>query len=284
MNIPWKFKSKVFQIIDILNMPSILYFLQKNVTKRSRIITLEVDKMWERHKKYLVKYDSTSYVFEFGAGKHLAQNFFLSDVVDQQLVVDLHSMIDLQLVNKARLFLSEIMTLRSRQKIDSEHDLQKYGITYKAPYDATQTELGDKSINACISSVTLEHIPKKNIIEIFTELQRILTDGGIVSATIDYSDHYAHTDASISLLNYLHYSELEWEYFNHSCHYQNRLRHNDYMEIFSSCGFEIVEEELFYQEKVISDHLKNKFMDSDSKWSATSSHVVLKKINFNMKT
>ena len=281
MKIFWKFKSKIFQIIDILCMPSILYFLQKNVTRRSRIESLEVDEIWERHKKSLVNYDTLGYVFEFGAGKNLAQNIFLSDVVDQQLVVDRNSMIDLKLVNKARRFISEIIDLRSKQDIIVNDDTQIYGITYKAPYDATKTDLEDKCIDACISSVTLEHIPRNNIIEIFIELQRILKDNGIVSATIDYSDHYAHTDSSISLLNYLNYSEFEWRKYNHSCHYQNRLRHHDYLEIFSECGFEIVEEQLFYQEKAIPVVLQNKFKDSDPTWCATSSYVVLKKMTFN---
>ena len=277
VNIPWKFKSKVFQIIDILSMPSILYFLQKNVTKRSRIKSLKIDEIWERHKKSLVKYSATGLVFEFGAGKNLAQNIFLSDVVNQQLVVDLNSMIDLKLVNKARRLLSEIMQLRSNENIRSNSDLQKHGITYRAPYDAAKTDLKDKSIDACISSVTLEHIPKDSISQIFKELRRTLKDNGIVSATIDYIDHYAHTDSSIFLLNYLQFSDSEWEKYNHSCHYQNRLRHYDYKEIFQDCGFEIIEEVLRYQESKIPDKIKFLFKDKDSSWSATSAHFILKK-------
>ena len=278
VNIPWKLKSKIFQIIDIFNMPSVLYFLQKNVTKRSRVKSLEVDEMWERHKKSLVKYSTTGLVFEFGAGKNLAQNIFLSGVVDQQLVVDLNAMIDLKLVNTARNFLSEIIQLRSKENIKTNDDLQNYGITYKAPYDAAKTDLKDKSIDACISSVTLEHVPKESIVQIFTELRRTLREDGIVSATIDYSDHYAHTDPTISLLNYLRYPDFEWDKYNHSCHYQNRLRHYDYKKIFSECGFQILEEEVFYQENQIPDELKKEFFNKDPSWCATSSYVVLKKI------
>lgn len=279
MNIPWKLKSKIFQIIDVLNVPSILYFIQKNITKRSKIKTLKIDEIWERHKKSLLKYDTTRFVFEFGAGKNLAQNIFLSDIVEQQFIVDLNPMIDLKLVNTVRNLISKTTKLRSSINIKTIDDIKSYGITYRAPYDAAKTDLKSKSLDACISSVTLEHIPKNNIIDIFNELSRILKDDGIVSATIDYSDHYAHTDPSISLLNYLHFSETEWEVYNHKCHYQNRLRHLDYKEIFFKCGFEIIEEILFYQEDKIPENLKYKYRHYDPTWCATSSYVVLKKVN-----
>lgn len=277
MRIPWKLKSKIFRAIDVLNAPSFLYFLQKNVTKRSRLTTLNVDANWQRHKDRLIKYATTGLIFEFGAGKSLAQNLYLSDVVDDQLVVDLNPMIDLNLIETARALLSEKTKLKSKNKILKIDDLKHYGITYRAPFDAAITNLRKESVDACVSTNTLEHIPKNSIIRIFTELRRILKDDGIVSAKIDYSDHYAHTDPSISLLNYLRYTDSEWKKYNHDCHYQNRLRHYDYKEIFVNCGFEIVEEELTYGETRISEELEKLFKDKDSIWSATSSYVVLKK-------
>ena len=71
--------------------------------------------------------------------------------------------------------------------------------------DAAKTDFESGSLDACISTNTLEH-SKRNIVLIFRELYRTLKD----DTRIDYSDHYAHTDLSISLLNYLKYSETEW--------------------------------------------------------------------------
>ena len=145
--------------------------------------------------------------------------------------------------------------------------------------DAAKTVFEDGSIDACISTNTLEHIPENSIRLIFKELQRVLKANGVVSARIDYSDHYAHTDSSISLLNYLQYSDAEWKKFNHNSHYQNRLRHYDYVELFKSCGFEIVEQNFKFECRKIPEKIEKKFEGNDDVWAATSAHVVLKKIS-----
>ena len=53
MNIPWNIKALLFRSIDFFNKPNILYFLQKYVTKRSKVGTLVVVDNWESHKKFL---------------------------------------------------------------------------------------------------------------------------------------------------------------------------------------------------------------------------------------
>jgi hypothetical protein len=277
MNIPWKLKSKIFSFIDSFNAQPLLYFLQKNVTKRSRIKKLAVDESWVSHRIALIENQCTSFVFELGAGKSLAQNLYLSNIVDRQIVVDLNPMIDIKLVDQARSLLANKIKLRSENEIKSLSDLNNYGIDYRAPYDASKTDLSDKSLDACVSTNTLEHIPKESINDIFMELFRKLKDSGVVSARIDYSDHYAHTDPDITLLNYLNFSESHWKKHNHRCHFQNRLRHNDYKEIFLTCGFYVISEKLFFDEDNISTELRQKYTNDDPTWCATSAHFVLKK-------
>lgn len=277
MNIPWKLKSSIFGSIDFFNVPSVLYFLQKYVSKRSKRGNLRISPNWESHKKFLKQHRATDKVFEFGAGKNLAQNFFVSDIVTSQLVVDLNPMLDFELVNNVRHQISKIVALKSHSEIDSLAKLASYGIEYRAPYDASKTDLRDKSLNACISTNTLEHIPKESIVAIFSEIFRILKNDGIVSAKIDYSDHYAHTDKSISLLNYLKFDKDTWKKYNHDCHYQNRLRHYDYIKIFKECGFVVIEEELQYEEDNIPTEVVKAFKGKDETWRATSSHILLKK-------
>lgn len=277
MSISWKIKSSIFGLIEFFNVPSALYFLQKYITRRSRVGILSISPIWENHKEYLQKYRATKSVFEFGAGKTLAQNLFLSDIVNNQTVVDLNPMIDFALVNNVRNQMSNLVTLKSETKINSFDELASYGIEYKAPYDAAKTDFDDKTLDACISTNTLEHIPKESIVSIFSELHRTLKDDGIVSAVIDYSDHYAHTDKTISLLNYLKFDENTWERYNHNCHYQNRLRHYDYVKIFNRCGFVVMEEKLIFLENNIPTEIMEAFKDKDEKWKATSAHIILKK-------
>ena len=72
----------------------------------------------------------------------------------------------------------------------------------------------------------------------FSELYKKLKDKGIVSLIIDYSDHYAHTDNNISLLNFLKFSNHQWKRYNHKIHFQNRLRHYEYIDIFEKIDLE----------------------------------------------
>lgn len=276
-NIPWKLKSFVFKLIDLFNSPSILYFLQKNITKRSRINEIIISPTWKKHLEVLRKYNSNNFIFEFGAGKNLAQNLFISSVAKKQLVVDLNPMLDLNLVEKSRYLLSEKVPLKVNLKIETLEDLSKFGIYYKAPYDAANTDLKNNTLDACVSTNTLEHIPEHTIIKIFKELHRTLKGTGVVSLQIDYTDHYAHTDSKISLLNYLKYDDEKWRKFNHNCHYQNRLRHYDYIKIFKSLGFVIIEEHLEFKEKNIPLEIKKIFKNKNETWKATSSQIVLKK-------
>jgi hypothetical protein len=117
MNIPWKLKSTIFSLIDRFNVNAFLYFLQKNVTKHSRITNIEIDETWVSHYSALIENVCTGFMFEFGAGKSLSQNIFLSNLVNYQLVVDLNPMIDLKLVNQSRSLLSNKVNLRSRTEI-----------------------------------------------------------------------------------------------------------------------------------------------------------------------
>lgn len=277
MKISWKFKSFIFSLIDLFNATSLLYFLQKHVTKRARIANIDVSPIWRRHRNILQKFNATSFILEFGAGQSLVQNLYLSDLVEKQLLVDLNPMIDFDLVESARKLLSQKYPLRANSKIYNDDDLNKYGIWYRAPYDASSTDIGDSTLDACISTNTLEHIPPQSIENIFNELYRVLKPTGIVSAKIDYSDHYAHTDKNISLFNYLKYSNKEWKKYNHNCHYQNRLRHYEYIKIFKVAGFDVIDEELIFDEKNIPADITELYKEKDMTWQATSAHIVLRK-------
>ncbi len=125
---------------------------------------------------------------------------------------------------------------------DKVEDLlrEEFAVEYVAPLDAGNTNFESNSFDYVISNVTLEHIPYKDIERIFGECNRILKPGGLISATVDYSDHFAHSDPNISVFNYIKYSDLEWEKYNSSIHFQNRLKRSDYIKLLTNSGFEIV--------------------------------------------
>jgi SAM-dependent methyltransferase len=114
---------------------------------------------------------------------------------------------------------------------------------YLAPVDARNTGFMKNYFDFASSTSTLEHIPKEDLVKILEESYRILKKGGILSVRIDYKDHWSYFDKKITIYNYLKYSEKKWRKYNPPLHFQNRLRHSDYLQIISDIGFKVVKEE-----------------------------------------
>tara|TARA_A100001015_G_scaffold152553_1_gene169201 strand:+ start:2668 stop:3507 length:840 start_codon:yes stop_codon:yes gene_type:complete len=242
--INWKIKSLFYKILNFFKLYKPLYFIQKRVTKRSKVKIENIVFYWNFHLKYL-RENKSKKIIEIGAGKSLAQNIYLSYVLDkkiEQTVIDVSKMIDLDLFNNANQQISKILNLKKFPEIKSISDLKEnYNIIYLAPMSLKQIFDDNLRYDACISSTTLEHIPKDELIENFKMLKRIIDNDGIISATIDYSDHYSHTDKNISDLNYLKFNSKDWKKYNTPMLFQNRLRHQDYRKIFKSINFKIDE-------------------------------------------
>lgn len=98
----------------------------------------------------------------------------------------------------------------------------------------------DDPVDCSCSNEVLEHIPADQLVMLLRALRAVTK--GITTHSIDYSDHYARSDKSVSRLNFLRYSDKEWRPFNSGKQYVNRLRHSDYIRLFREAGFEILEE------------------------------------------
>jgi SAM-dependent methyltransferase len=125
-----------------------------------------------------------------------------------------------------------------------EQLLAKCCIDYVAPGDAARTDLPADSIDYHVSYTTFEHIPPDVLSAILREGARIVRPDGLFLHCIDYSDHFAHADESISYVNFLQYSDTEWRaYADNRYMYQNRLRHDDYVRLFQGAGHRLVKTE-----------------------------------------
>jgi len=244
MNINWKLKSFIFLCLDRFKLYHFLYFIQKNITKKSRVAITGINPKWKIHQESLSLLDAPK-VIEFGAGKNLAQNIYLSQFVQSQLLVDIRPMIDIDLVNESFREISKICTNLTYYPIKNIGDLQKYlNTVYVAPFNLIDNDLEENFFDACISTDTLEHISIVELKNIFIVLKKIIRSGGFISAIIDYSDHYSHSDTKISPLNFLKFDNSYYSKFNHSINYQNRLRHYDYSKLFLELGFSILENKI----------------------------------------
>ena len=109
--------------------------------------------------------------------------------------------------------------------------------------DARRTGLPAGHVDLFVSNNTLEHIPREILVEIFCEFRRLAASRAVMSHFIDLADHYAGFDPSITVFNFLRFSEPRWRWFNNALQYQNRLRVPDFRRIHAEAGWEVVSED-----------------------------------------
>ena len=149
-------------------------------------------------------------------------------------------MLDFKLFNNASAQIANLLKLKNKGDIKNISDLKmRYNITYIAPFKISELNIEEK-FDICISTTALEHFSILDLQNYLLDLKKVLNDNGLISSLIDYSDHYSHTDKNINTLNFLSYSKKEWEKYNNSYLYQNRLRHQDYKKLFIDRGYKIV--------------------------------------------
>jgi len=240
--INWKLKAILYKIFSIFRLQNTFYFIQKYITKRSRVDIKQINKLWVFHADS-IESNNVKNILEIGAGKSLEQNIFISykfKNLINQTAIDINEMIDFSLVNQASEQISKILKLENKGPINNLEQLKhRYNIDYVAPYNLEDLKNKDVKFDMSISTTALEHFTIPDLRKYLENLKIILTNNGLVSSVIDYSDHYSHTDKNISNLNYLSFTSEEWEKYNNSYLFQNRLRHQDYKKIFKDSGYKI---------------------------------------------
>ena len=210
-----------------------------------------------QHIDYVRRYGSRplegATFYEFGAGQELISPLvFYACGVSRQIVTDIRPLMRPELVN---------VTISRLQKLASALSLPRppkptfspakrgrfhtyikdlYGIEYFAPRDPKETGFPTRSADYITSTNTLEHIPPHDIESILRECRRLLRDDGLVVFVVDYQDHYSYFDDRISRYNFLRYSDRAWSWLSPPLHYQNRLRHRDYLQMYEGAGFDIL--------------------------------------------
>jgi len=261
----WKYKALLQQVLSTTPEGEWAnYLFQRYVTRSlppSDAKLAEVVAHAREHiaaiKRYRKSPLSEAVFYEFGAGFTLAIPLaFHCHGVNRQVLVDIRPLLRPALVNDVIVRLQRLGAdgrcsripdrgLASRKNQLFLEQLETYyGIEYLAPFDARDTQLAANSVDCITSTNTLEHIPPADIRAILRECHRILTDDGLMSFRIDYQDHYSYFDGSITVYNFLQYSDRHWRVYNPALHYQNRLRHRDYVALLTEAGFSVLEQNL----------------------------------------
>ena len=221
--------------------------------------------------------------FEVGTGHNpiVPIGFFFCGA-EKVITVDLHRSLDFGILKKSLVWMSENrdeicgyydgvtnpqiaqiierMDLIDRLKEMPEKFLSEANIQYLAPADAADTGLPDASVDYHISTTVFEHIPGVDIKRILKEAKRILKKDGMAIHFIDLSDHFQHQDKSISRINFLRYSDKEWNKIaGNEFAYCNRLRVSDCLALFKEAGFDVCRKEATVDDEA-RKNMENGFM------------------------
>jgi hypothetical protein len=299
--IDWRQKALAFWIFDKLPLGRQLYYqVQKRITKTVPRVLAPTSATAQRfceHYRAIAGHLNQDLLrarfMEFGAGWDLYGNIvFWSLGINRQVVFDLHRWAKPDQVNSVIRHLmadpppgairTPQRTVRPRGRWEA--DLQEfYGIEYRAPADASHTDLPDGCIDAIVTTSVLEHIPEPEILRLLEECRRLMHQSSVMSHAIEYSDHYSHSDPSIGPYNFLKFSDDEWERFNPGLHFQNRMRHCDYRTLFQDSGFQVVWESHDHDERaaelIAGLRLAERFQGrAVQELLPVSGHYVLKKL------
>jgi SAM-dependent methyltransferase len=148
--------------------------------------------------------------------------------------------VPLQTVTDIRRLVREELVADSASRLGMTADIEALGIRYLAPVDAMRTGLQSASFDLITSTDTLEHVPQRQLVPLLQECRRLLSPGGVLTARIDYRDHYAYGDPALSPFHFLRYDTETWRRWNPPSHYQSRLRHRDHVEAFARAGFDVL--------------------------------------------
>lgn len=109
--------------------------------------------------------------------------------------------------------------------------------------DARSLPLEAEAVDLISSNNTFEHIYPEILEDILLEFKRVLRPGGMMSHFIDMSDHFAHLDKSITIYNFLRFSEKQWSLIDNSIQPQNRWRIAQYRALYGKLGIPVHKEE-----------------------------------------
>jgi len=112
-------------------------------------------------------------------------------------------------------------------------------VQYFPKKDVAKVKLPEDT-DLVFSRFVLEHVPPEDIKRMHQHLAGLKNEA-LVLHLISPSDHRAYTDKSISYYDFLKYSQEEWEGIQTKFDYHNRLRLPQYIELFESTGFEVLD-------------------------------------------
>jgi predicted SAM-dependent methyltransferase len=103
----------------------------------------------------------------------------------------------------------------------------------------------DGSFDVAVSAGVMEHIYAEDVPDFVRGIARLLRPGGYSINSINIRDHLYQYDRSVSIKQYLQYPPWVWSLcFENDVQYINRLQRSEWLRLFKTAGFALVEEEV----------------------------------------
>lgn len=130
-------------------------------------------------------------------------------------------------------------------KVGSFAELYKLlGFEYVIESAGSLSQFPSNSFQLVVSGGVLEHVKREGLPMLISETRRILKPDGWAVHSIDTADHLEHYDRKVSPKMYLSFSERTWKnFFENEVQYINRMQRGEWLEIFRTNGFELLEED-----------------------------------------
>jgi len=146
---------------------------------------------------------------------------------------------------------------------DGWENLNEFLEIYKD--DFLNIDLKENTFDLIYSAAVFEHI--ENPEDTISTLYKILKPGGLTYHNIDLRPHSVHRQNPIDILRY---STVDWKaktVNSYNWQYLNRLRSNDWIELFKKNGFEILEVSSRKFEEISTDDIYNHIADEFKSYS-----------------
>ena len=154
----------------------------------------------------------------------------------QKMVIELFGPLSSKPVFRERFEL----LLQGGQSLDGV--LSMMNIQYISPANAAQLDLPNQSIDYFVSFMVMQHIRRDLIPGILLEGRRLIKPNGLFIHYAVFSDLFSTVDNSISPVNFLQFSEEEWESIAGNRYmYHNRLRVDEFRELFEEARLSILQ-------------------------------------------
>lgn len=107
--------------------------------------------------------------------------------------------------------------------------------------DARELHL-DRPADLITSNTVLEHIDPDVLVGILVAFRLNSRPGTVMSHLVDLCDHYAYVDDRVSVYQYLRFDERRWRWIDNSIQPMNRLRVQQYRELYDAAAVDVTEE------------------------------------------